>query len=138
MNSTIPASIPASPKPAARPPMPGMSAPKPAAKRKGDGAKIAKVVILSAAIASTLSGWGLISATAPEMQQTASLPTETAATQIAQVLPTAAPAATSVATPAATTASTTTTTAATTSAATTSVVTVNTTTQVVARTRASR
>lgn len=130
MNSAIPAS----PKSAARPPMPGMSAPKPAAKRKGDGAKIVKVVILSAAIASTLTGWGLISATAPEMQQTASLPTETAATQIAQVLPTATPAATS----AATSASKTTTTAATTSAATTSAVTANNTTQVLARTRASR
>lgn len=127
-----------SPKPPARPPMPGAGAPKPAAKRKGNGAKVAKVVILSAAIASTLTGWGLISATAPEMKETASATTETAVVaQIAQVQATSTPAAT--ATLAATAKSAATTTAATTSATSASAVTVKTTTtQVVARTQASR
>lgn len=108
------------------PKLPPTSRVTPAAKRPKGGAAVAKVIITASALVSTMGGWALISATAPEMQQTASVAEQISA--VAQAQPTAVPTATS--TPAAT--------SATKSAVTTVTTSTSATTQVVARTRASR
>lgn len=108
------------------PKLPPTSRVTPAAKRPKGGAAVAKVIITASALVSTMGGWALISATAPEMQQTASVAEQISA--VAQAQPTAVPTAT--ATPAAT--------SATKSAVTTVTTSTSATTQVVARTRASR
>ena len=108
------------------PKLPPTSRVTPAAKRPKGGAAVAKVIITASALVSTIGGWALISATAPEMQQTASAAEQISA--VAQAQPTAVPTAT--ATPAAT--------SATKSAVTTVTTSTSATTQVVARTRASR
>lgn len=111
------------------PKLPPTSRVTPAAKRPKGGAAVAKVIITASALVSTMGGWALISATAPEMQQTASVAEQiSAVAQVAQAQPTAVPTAT--ATPAAT--------SATKSAVTTVTTSTSATTQVVARTRASR